>query len=97
VRVVSSGICHTDLVTRDGYYGVPMPCVLGHEVAGVVEQVGSQCRTLQPGDHVVMGVNSCGQCAACLQRTPYCKDVMRENLEIKTRRPVINWIAGLSK
>ncbi len=40
VRVVSSGICHTDLVTRDGYYGVPMPCVLGHEGAGVVEQVG---------------------------------------------------------
>ena len=80
VRVVSSGICHTDLVTRDGYYGVPMPCVLGHEGAGIVEQVGSHCTTLKPGDHVVMGFNSCGQCAACLQRTPYCEDVMRIRL-----------------
>jgi aryl-alcohol dehydrogenase len=39
VRVVSSGICHTDLATRDGDYKVPMPCVLGHEGAGIVEQV----------------------------------------------------------
>jgi aryl-alcohol dehydrogenase len=38
VRVSSSGICHTELATRDGDYNVPMPCVLGHEGAGVVEE-----------------------------------------------------------
>jgi len=43
VRVISSGLCHTDLVTRDGYYTIPLPCVLGHEGAGIVEAVGSQC------------------------------------------------------
>lgn len=80
VRVVSSGICHTDLATRDGDYKVPTPCVLGHEGAGVVEQVGSHCTTVQPGDHVVMGFNTCGKCPACLLRTPYCEDVMRVRL-----------------
>jgi aryl-alcohol dehydrogenase len=80
VRVVSSGICHTDLATRDGDYKVPMPCVLGHEGAGVVEEVGPLCTSVRPGDHVVMGFNTCGQCAACLQRTPYCEDVMRIRL-----------------
>jgi aryl-alcohol dehydrogenase len=80
VRVVSSGICHTDLATRDGDYKVPMPCVLGHEGAGIVEQVGSNCTTVQPGDHVVIGFNTCGKCPACLLRTPYCEDVMRIRL-----------------
>lgn len=80
VRVISSGICHTDLATRDGDYKVPMPCVLGHEGAGIVEEVGPNCTTVRPGDHVVMGFNTCGQCPACLQRTPYCEDVMRIRL-----------------
>ncbi len=80
VRVVSSGICHTDLATRDGDYKVPMPCVLGHEGAGIVEQVGAHCTTVQPGDHVVIGFNTCGKCPACLMRTPYCEDVLRVRL-----------------
>jgi aryl-alcohol dehydrogenase len=80
VRVVSSGICHTDLATRDGDYKVPMPCVLGHEGAGIVEQVGAHCATVEPGDHVVIGFNTCGKCPACLLRTPYCEDVMRIRL-----------------
>ena len=41
VRLISSGLCHTDLVTRDGYYTIPLPCVLGNEGAGIVEAVGS--------------------------------------------------------
>jgi aryl-alcohol dehydrogenase len=80
VRVISSGICHTDLATRDGDYKVPMPCVLGHEGAGIVEKVGSHCTTVQPGDHVVIGFNTCGKCQACLLGTPYCEDVMRIRL-----------------
>ncbi|MGK2927337.1 MAG: NAD(P)-dependent alcohol dehydrogenase [Lysobacterales bacterium] len=80
VRVISSGICHTDLATRDGDYKVPLPCVLGHEGAGIVELVGSHCTTVHPGDHVVIGFNTCGKCPACLMRTPYCEDVMRIRL-----------------
>lgn len=77
VRVVSSGLCHTDLITRDGYYNTPMPCVLGHEGAGIVEKVGSQCTTVQPGDHVVLGFKGCGMCDACLRGTPYCENNWR--------------------
>ena len=80
VRIISSGICHTDLATRDGDYEVPMPCVLGHEGAGIVEKVGSHCTIVQPGDHVVIGYNTCGKCPACLLGTPYCEDVMRIRL-----------------
>ena len=40
VRIVASGICHTDLLIRDGTFPTPMPVVLGHEGAGVVEEVG---------------------------------------------------------
>ena len=74
VRIISSGLCHTDLVTRDGYYTIPLPCVLGHEGAGIVEAVGSQCTHVQPGDHVVLGFKGCGMCPNCLHGTPYCEN-----------------------
>ncbi len=74
IRVISSGLCHTDLVTRDGYYDTPLPCVLGHEGAGIVEAVGSQCKHVQPSDHVVLGFKGCGTCANCLHGTPYCEN-----------------------
>ena len=54
IRLVATGVCHTDAVVRDGVYPTPMPAVLGHEGAGVVEQVGSAVTTVKPGDHVVM-------------------------------------------
>jgi aryl-alcohol dehydrogenase len=41
VRVAAAGICHTDLIMRDQWYPVPLPAVLGHEGAGIVERVGS--------------------------------------------------------
>jgi Zn-dependent alcohol dehydrogenase len=76
VRMVSSGICHTDLVFRDGDgFALPIPCVLGHEGAGVVEVVGSDVRSVAPGDHVILTVMSCGKCANCLRGLPsYCVD-----------------------
>lgn len=72
VRLVATGVCHTDLVCRDGF-PVPMPIVLGHEGAGVVEAVGPAVTSVAPGDHVLLSFNSCGACANCAQHRPaYC-------------------------
>ena len=55
VRVVSSGMCHTDLHARDGYFpNLPYPVVCGHEGAGIIEQVGAAVADLAPGDPVVI-------------------------------------------
>lgn len=73
VRVVACGICHTDLAVRDEQFPVPLPVVLGHEGAGVVEAVGSAVTAVKPGDRVVMSFNSCGECPNCAQQVPtYC-------------------------
>ncbi len=72
VRMVATGICHTDVVCRDGF-PVPMPIVLGHEGAGIVEAIGSAVTTFAPGDHVLLSFNSCGACANCVGHEPaYC-------------------------
>ncbi len=66
VRVVASGICHTDLAGRDGYLPIPPPpSVFGHEGAGIVEEVGSRVTKVKPGDHVVLAWDYCGACSAC--------------------------------
>ena len=70
VRIVATGMCHTDMVVRDQIYPVPQPIVLGHEGAGVVEQVGSRVAKVQPGDHVVLSFMSCGHCRLCAQGRP---------------------------
>ena len=62
VRVVASGICHTDVNMRDQVFAIPLPLVLGHEGSGIVEAVGAGCTSIKPGDHVVMSFLSCGQC-----------------------------------
>jgi aryl-alcohol dehydrogenase len=73
VRIVASGLCHTDLVARDQYMPVPLPAVLGHEGAGIVERVGSRVKTIAPGDHVISSYLSCGTCSSCLRGQPaYC-------------------------
>src|SRR5437870_11443253 len=76
VRVEAVGVCHTDLVVRDQYYPTPLPAVLGHEGAGVVERVGERVTRIQPGDHVVMSYLACGTCAACGEGHPgQCPDL----------------------
>jgi len=66
VRVVASGICHTDLSVVRAALPYPPPVVLGHEGAGIVEEVGSAVTTLAPGDHVVLSsIPHCGRCAYC--------------------------------
>jgi len=70
VRVVATGLCHTDLVVRDQVYPVPLPIVLGHEGAGIVESVGSAVTKVAPGDHVALSFLPCGQCRPCLEGSP---------------------------
>lgn len=73
IRVVATGMCHTDMVARDQLYDVPLPIVLGHEGAGVVERVGSDVRKVAAGDHVVLTYMWCGRCRPCLNGDPtYC-------------------------
>ena len=80
VRVVSAGICHTDLIPREQAIPAPFPAVYGHEGAGVVEKVGSQVAKLKPGDHVVMSFNSCGVCVPCRKgEISYCVDHFGSN------------------
>jgi aryl-alcohol dehydrogenase len=73
VRVAAAGICHTDLIIRDQWYPVPLPGVLGHEGAGVVEAIGAAVTKVKPGDHVGMSYGSCGFCPNCVRSRPmYC-------------------------
>jgi aryl-alcohol dehydrogenase len=70
VRIVATGMCHTDMVARDQVYPVPQPIVLGHEGAGVVIAVGEDVEKVAPGDHVVLTFLSCGHCRPCLEDAP---------------------------
>lgn len=80
VRMVATGVCHTDAVVRDQIYPTPLPAVLGHEGAGVVDSIGSAVTTVAPGDHVVLSVNTCGQCKNCLEgASTYCESLYALN------------------
>lgn len=71
VRVQASGLCHTDLEVIEGSLAYPLPIVLGHEGAGVVEAVGSAVTQVKPGEHVVCSWNPhCGQCFYCERDLP---------------------------
>jgi aryl-alcohol dehydrogenase len=81
VRMVAVGHCHTDLIGRLGYAGAPMPIVLGHEGAGIVEAVGSDIRSeVSVGDHVVLSFSSCHHCPQCLAGHPAgCSEFVARN------------------
>lgn len=80
VRVVAVGLCHTDLIVRDQYYPVPLPVVLGHEGAGVVESIGPEVKALKVGDPVVLSYGACGYCNACSSgHGAYCDDFYAHN------------------
>ena len=71
VRTSRPGLCHSDLHFMEGKYPYPVPAVLGHESAGIVEAVGSQVSYLQPGDHVISCISGfCGACRYCLSGRP---------------------------
>ncbi|RIV88248.1 NAD(P)-dependent alcohol dehydrogenase [Aurantiacibacter xanthus] len=80
VRIVACGVCHTDMAVRDEQLPVPLPVVLGHEGAGIVEEVGSAVTVAKPGDRVVMSFNSCGTCPSCEVDAPtYCYNFFPHN------------------
>jgi len=71
VKTVASGVCHSDLHYLKGDSVMPMPAVLGHEGAGIVEAVGELVTYVQPGDHVICCLSTfCGQCEYCLSGRP---------------------------
>ncbi|WP_432043994.1 S-(hydroxymethyl)mycothiol dehydrogenase [Streptomyces cadmiisoli] len=76
VRIQACGVCHTDLHYKQGGIGDDFPFLLGHEAAGVVEQVGPDVTDVAPGDFVILNWRAvCGHCRACLRGRPwYCFD-----------------------
>src|ERR1700745_888125 len=82
IRPAAAGVCPSDLHFIEGSYPAQMPVVLGHESAGIVEQVGSEVRTVKPGDHVITCLSAfCGHCEYCL--TGHMSLCDREDLDRK--------------
>ena len=82
IKIAATGICHTDLHARDGYFPMPYPGVYGHEGAGVIVAVGRKVEHLAVGDHVVISFPWCGECEHCHEgRRSYC----RRGSELKSR------------
>jgi len=79
VRIVASGICHTDINVHERDRS-PKPIVLGHEGAGVVERVGAAVTRFVPGDRVILSVSFCGECPSCRQNAQsYCYECLPRN------------------
>lgn len=70
VKMVASGICHSDEALRKGDAEIGYPIVLGHEGSGIVEKVGKNVQNFEPGDHVVLSFYACGNCENCLKGEP---------------------------
>lgn len=67
IRVAAAGLCHSDVRFMEGSYRTTLPAVLGHESAGVVEQIGPEVSEVAPGDHVITSLSVfCGSCSYCL-------------------------------
>jgi S-(hydroxymethyl)glutathione dehydrogenase/alcohol dehydrogenase len=72
IRVVASGVCHSDLSVLNGTIPLPTPIVLGHEGAGIVEELGDGVTSVAVGDHVVLSfVPACGECYQCRHHQAY--------------------------
>ena len=80
VHVVAVGHCHTDVIGRLGLAGAPVPIVLGHEGAGIVEATGPDVTEVAVGDHVVLSFSSCHRCDQCLFGHPAaCSEFVPRN------------------
>ena len=80
IKIVACGVCHTDEIVRTQGIPSPLPIVLGHEGAGIVEEVGENVTGLKKGDRVCLSYASCGHCENCLDSAPYaCEDLSLYN------------------
>jgi S-(hydroxymethyl)glutathione dehydrogenase/alcohol dehydrogenase len=71
VKIASAGVCHSDYHVMKGEWSPPLPMVLGHEAAGVVEAVGPGVTLSKPGDHVILNFRpNCGWCRYCATGRP---------------------------
>ena len=91
IRTTVAGLCHSDLHFMEGLYPHPLPVVLGHESAGIVEQVGSDVTYVKPGDHVVTCLSVfCGTCDYCSTGRPVlCTDTTVKMLPGQSNR--LSW------
>lgn len=90
VKIVATGMCHTDLIVRDQYYPVPLPAVLGHEGSGIIEAIGPNVKDLAVGDHVVLSYGFCGSCEQCSSGQPaYCQDFLDETSVVEIQMGIL--------
>lgn len=89
IKTIASGVCHSDLHFVDAHYTCPMPAILGHEAAGIVEAVGDNVGYVKPGDHVVTILSPfCGECEYCLAgRMSLCMHVNPDYARRKEGEP----------
>ena len=66
VKIMAAGVCHSDITAASGAFGWPAPAVLGHEGAGIVDQIGTGVTNVEVGDHIIVStLAACGMCKAC--------------------------------
>jgi S-(hydroxymethyl)glutathione dehydrogenase/alcohol dehydrogenase len=88
VRTVACGVCHSDLHFADGVWPMMPPAILGHETAGIIEEVGSDVTEFKPGDHVIACLALfCGTCEKCLSGSPHLCFNTRATDRKKDQRP----------
>lgn len=81
VRVTAVGVCHSDVAAQQQQLPFPLPGILGHEGAGIVEQVGAAVTRVAIGDHVVLSFAHCGECHNCRSHQPgYCGQFGARNM-----------------
>tara|TARA_R110000787_G_scaffold134433_4_gene246819 strand:- start:3764 stop:4855 length:1092 start_codon:yes stop_codon:yes gene_type:complete len=96
VRTAASGICHSDLHVIDGLLPMPTPTILGHEPAGIVEQVGPDVTEFKPGDHVIGCPSAfCSHCDFCLEGRGYLCSGQAELNRGKDEEPRLSSGSGL--
>ena len=100
VKMMASGVCHSDWHVFKGDWGhIPLPTVLGHEGAGIVEAVGPKVTTIVPGDHVVLSWKAgCGKCEMCqIGRPNVCENPLwpKSNPRVVKTGVEINQMGGL--
>ena len=94
VKIQACGVCHTDLTYREGGINDEYPFLLGHEAAGIVEEVGPGVESVAVGDFVILNWRAvCGQCRACKRGRPqYCFDTFNATQKMTLERsPTRRW------